>query len=193
LLLIKIKMFPKALTLFVLVGAVAAQYNYQKPPAPKNTYLPPVSVTEKLAEAVTPESVHEPGDPYDFTYSINENENGVIDHTHKAKSDGDVVKGEYRTLLPDGRTQIVRYTADWKNGYNAEVIYEGEAVYPEEKPTTRRPITTTKNPYLQERNVDAEAGYPKRVPQPPPRQPTNLYGTPNQSFGARNNPKFGNY
>jgi hypothetical protein len=94
--------------------------------------------------------------PFDFTYAVKEDDGN--DFSHQAQSDGDVVKGEYRTLLPDGRTQIVRYTADWKNGYNAEVIYEGEAVYPEEKPTTRRPITTTKNPYLQERNVDAEAG-----------------------------------
>lgn len=77
---------------------------------------------------------HEPGNPYDFTYSVKEE---GIDHDHKAQSDGDVVKGEYRTLLPDGRTQIVRYTADWKNGYNAEVIYEGEATYPEPKPTQK--------------------------------------------------------
>lgn len=30
-------------------------------------------------------------------------------------------------MLPDSRTQIVRYTADDVNGYNAEVQYEGQA------------------------------------------------------------------
>ena len=29
--------------------------------------------------------------------------------------------GEYRTELPDGRTQIVTYTADHENGFVADV------------------------------------------------------------------------
>lgn len=46
-------------------------------------------------------------------------------------SDGNVVKGEYRVLLPDGRTQIVTYYADWQTGFHADVRYEGTAHYPE--------------------------------------------------------------
>lgn len=71
---------------------------------------------------------HEPGMPFDFSYAVNENGN---DFSHNAISDGDVTTGEYRVALPDGRTQIVKYTADWKNGFNAEVLYEGEAQFPE--------------------------------------------------------------
>lgn len=67
--------------------------------------------------------------PFDFNYAVNDAPTGV-DHSHKATSDGDVVRGEYRVALPDGRMQVVRYTADWKNGYNAEVTYEGTPTYP---------------------------------------------------------------
>lgn len=67
--------------------------------------------------------------PFDFTYAVKD-EPSHNDYSHKAVSDGDVTRGEYRTQLPDGRVQVVRYTADWKNGYNAEVTYEGQASYP---------------------------------------------------------------
>jgi hypothetical protein len=33
--------------------------------------------------------------------------------------------------LPDGRLQIVRYTADWKTGFHADVSYEGQAAFPD--------------------------------------------------------------
>ncbi len=48
------------------------------------------------------------------------------DFSHKQESDGKTVKGEYKVLLPDGRNQVVTYTAD-DGGYNAEVKYDGEA------------------------------------------------------------------
>lgn len=58
--------------------------------------------------------------PFDFAYSVSDYPT-QNQQSHKATSDGDVTRGEYRVQLPDGRTQVVRYTADWKNGYNAEV------------------------------------------------------------------------
>lgn len=58
--------------------------------------------------------------PFNFQYAVNDVET-ANDYTHNAVSDGDVTRGEYRVQLPDGRTQIVKYTADWKNGYNAVV------------------------------------------------------------------------
>lgn len=73
---------------------------------------------------------HVPGMPFDFAYAVNDIQTSN-DYSHQAKSDGDVTRGEYRVQLPDGRTQIVRYTADWKTGYHADVSYEGEARYPE--------------------------------------------------------------
>jgi hypothetical protein len=73
---------------------------------------------------------HVPGMPYDFNYAVKDDYYGT-DYSHNAVSDGDVVKGEYRVQLPDGRLQIVRYTADWKTGFHADVSYEGQASYPD--------------------------------------------------------------
>lgn len=73
---------------------------------------------------------HVPGMPYDFNYAVKDDYYGT-DYSHNAVSDGDVVKGEYRVRLPDGRLQIVRYTADWKTGFHADVSYEGQASYPD--------------------------------------------------------------
>ncbi|XP_034837640.1 cuticle protein 21-like [Maniola hyperantus] len=103
------------------------------PPTRPNTYVPPPPTPtdhdHHHHEEHDHHHHHEPGMPFDFAYAVNEDGN---DFSHNAKSDGDVTRGEYRIALPDGRTQIVRYTADWKNGFNAEVIYEGEARYPDQ-------------------------------------------------------------
>uniref|UniRef100_A0A0N8E4F6 Cuticle protein n=1 Tax=Daphnia magna TaxID=35525 RepID=A0A0N8E4F6_9CRUS len=69
--------------------------------------------------------------PYSFTWDVKDEET-YNDFVHSEKSDGKVISGSYRVELPDGRTQIVNYRAD-ENGNVADVIYEGEAQYPDEK------------------------------------------------------------
>ena len=67
-----------------------------------------------------------PGMPYNYNWAVAEPDAG-LNYGQQENSDGNVVTGEYRVLLPDGRTQIVRYRADHESGYVAEVTYEGEA------------------------------------------------------------------
>ncbi|CAL4119831.1 unnamed protein product, partial [Meganyctiphanes norvegica] len=62
------------------------------------------------------------GMPYDFEYGVSDPDSGN-EYSRQENSDGNTVSGEYRVLLPDGRTQIVRYFDDG-NGFNAEVTYE---------------------------------------------------------------------
>ena len=73
---------------------------------------------------------HQPPRPFDFAFNVNDDPT-YNQQSRQESSDGKVVKGSYRVALPDGRTQIVSYTAD-DYGYNSEVTYEGEAKYPEE-------------------------------------------------------------
>ena len=65
--------------------------------------------------------------PYNFAYQVRD-EPTNNDYGHQESSDGNVVTGSYRVLLPDGRTQVVTYRAD-ENGYVADVTYEGEIRY----------------------------------------------------------------
>lgn len=58
--------------------------------------------------------------PYEFAYGVRDQYTGN-DYNHAQKSDGNTVTGEYQVLLPDGRKQIVTYTADHYNGFVAKV------------------------------------------------------------------------
>lgn len=71
------------------------------------------------------------------------------DYSHNAISDGDITRGEYRVALPDGRTQIVKYTADWKNGFNAEVIYINYSITDGVDPQTYRIIAIVSHSVLE--------------------------------------------
>lgn len=101
--------------------------------------------------------------PFNFAYEVKDDYSGN-DYSHSSNSDGRITEGEYRVLLPDGRTQIVRYHADADSGYNAEVSYEGEAryeapqqrSYSQQQPSYEQPRNTYEQPrntYEQPRNT----------------------------------------
>ncbi|XP_063588695.1 uncharacterized protein LOC134765828 [Penaeus indicus] len=62
------------------------------------------------------------GMPYDFGWGVDDPDSGN-QFSQKEESDGNVVRGEYRVLLPDGRLQIVRYFDDG-SGFNVDITYE---------------------------------------------------------------------
>ncbi|CAH2075409.1 unnamed protein product, partial [Iphiclides podalirius] len=57
---------------------------------------------------------------YDYSYSVSDPHTGDHKTQHEAR-DGDVVKGEYSLLQPDGSFRKVTYTADDHSGFNAIV------------------------------------------------------------------------
>jgi hypothetical protein len=94
-----------------------------RPPAPYNppSYKPSPYKEEKL-----------PPQPFAYQYGVRDDYTGA-DFDKKEEQDAyGNLQGEYRVNLPDGRVQIVTYTADAANGFVADVRYEGEAVYPPE-------------------------------------------------------------
>merc|ERR1712121_15543 len=100
--------------LFATLVALSSAASPPAPYAPQETYpdLPPV---------------------YNYQYGVNDPEySGAVFSQQENRADYDT-SGEYRVNLPDGRVQIVTYTAG-PEGYVADVKYEGEAVYAEVKP-----------------------------------------------------------
>ena len=70
-----------------------------------------------------------PAKPYSYAYEVVDPAGGNA-YGHRETSDGKgCVQGEYRNVLPDTRTQIVKYSVCPDTGYVAEVSYEGTPVY----------------------------------------------------------------
>ena len=66
---------------------------------------------------------------YQYEYAVQDDYSGV-NFGQNEHRDGYSTSGQYRVLLPDGRTQIVTYnTADAYSGNVVEVVYEGTASY----------------------------------------------------------------
>ncbi|KAF9407296.1 hypothetical protein HW555_012629 [Spodoptera exigua] len=72
---------------------------------------------------------------YEFGYSVKDAQSGN-DYDRKESSDGNVVRGEYRVQLPDGRTQIggYNYNAPTPSDFSGSLTgFHGNQGY---KPTT---------------------------------------------------------
>merc|ERR1712061_434816 len=70
---------------------------------------------------------------YKYTYAVKDDYSFSNFNAHEER-DGYNAAGGYQVALPDGRTQIVTYVSG-PEGYVADVKYEGEAKYPEYKPS----------------------------------------------------------
>ncbi|XP_022905951.1 cuticle protein 19-like [Onthophagus taurus] len=57
---------------------------------------------------------------YVFKYGVNDFYTGDIKSQQESR-DGDIVKGKYSLVEPDGSVRIVEYTADKHSGFNAVV------------------------------------------------------------------------
>lgn len=57
---------------------------------------------------------------YAFEYAVNDAHTGDVKRQWEQR-DGDVVKGQYSLVEPDGSVRTVDYTADWETGFHAVV------------------------------------------------------------------------
>ena len=74
-----------------------------------------------------------------YQFGVNDPEYSGAVFSHQENRADYNTQGEYRVNLPDGRVQIVTYTAG-PEGYNAAVTYEGEAVFPPEPAVKAAPL-----------------------------------------------------
>ncbi|CAH1107307.1 unnamed protein product [Psylliodes chrysocephalus] len=105
---------------------------------PSNTYGPPSNTYGPPSNAYGPPGGGYPGgrggddqsEPanYQFSYHVDDPPSGN-DFGHEEQRQGDVAKGKYFVLLPDGRLQTVEYTAD-SDGYKPKITYEQVGGYP---------------------------------------------------------------
>ena len=76
---------------------------------------------------------------YQYEYAVADEYAGVNFGANEAR-DGYSTYGEYRVVLPDCRTQVVKYnTADGYSGNVVEVTYEGTPCYDTYKPVHKAP------------------------------------------------------
>ncbi|XP_018018808.1 pro-resilin [Hyalella azteca] len=100
---------------FVLLSATAAQ-QYASPPARPTSYG---GGGDGGGSNDSPAS-------YSYSYTNKDAASGN-QFGHGEERNRDSTQGQYRVLLPDGRTQIVRYNVNGNAGYIADVTYEGTA------------------------------------------------------------------
>ncbi|XP_023954642.1 cuticle protein 19-like isoform X1 [Bicyclus anynana] len=107
---------------------------------------------------------------YSFNYGVADHSTGDIKSQHETR-EGEVVKGQYSLVEPDGSIRTVDYTADPVHGFNAVVSKVGPSVHPTPKPLP--PIQPAVIQYV--RN-------PVPVPVQIPKQPFIPEALPQQVF-----------
>ena len=141
---------------FVLLSAIVAA-TYAEPAGPPHHGYgpPPHHVPHKPPPPPPPpkyhhKPIHYDPRPYAYSYGVEDDYHGV-NFGQNEESDGKVVHGSYHVLLPDGRIQNVKYTADHYAGYIADVSYtnpvHAPVVHHKPKPYHPPPPPVHHDPY----------------------------------------------
>ncbi|KAF2367120.1 Insect cuticle protein [Trinorchestia longiramus] len=72
------------------------------------------------------------GRSFAYKFGVQDGDSGN-QFAHESQSDGEITTGMYTVQLPDGRLQIVKYSADADTGYQVNVEYQGVPFYPDDK------------------------------------------------------------
>merc|ERR1719468_1075384 len=99
---------------------------YKPAPPPPRPYGKPPSAPYKEEEPLPPQ-------PYEYKYGVADDYSKNSFDKAETQDEYGNVQGSYKINLPDGRVQIVNYVSD-KDGFRADVQYEGTPVYPEPPP-----------------------------------------------------------
>ncbi len=73
-----------------------------------------------------------PPQPFAYQYGVKDDLSGNFYDKTESQDEQGSVNGQYKISLPDGRIQVVTYSADREHGFVADVSYEGTAVFPPE-------------------------------------------------------------
>ena len=125
------ELFLQAIIFSALVAATLALPTPDGPPA----YGPPPPAYKPAPYKPHPAPYKEeklPPQPFAYEYGVKDDYSGASYQKSETQDAYGVVGGSYTVALPDGRTQIVTYTADHEGGFIADVKYEGVAQYPPE-------------------------------------------------------------
>ncbi|KAJ8979345.1 hypothetical protein NQ317_012941 [Molorchus minor] len=71
---------------------------------------------------------------YAFKYGVSDPHTGDVKSQQESR-DGDVVKGQYSLVEPDGSVRVVDYVADSVNGFNAVVSKSAPSIHASPAPT----------------------------------------------------------
>jgi hypothetical protein len=112
-------------SLFAYTFAVAHHGPPHVGPGYHVPHAPPPPPPPHLGPKYHPGPKYAPS-PYSYSYGVKDEYHGV-NFGQNEDSDGKVVTGTYHVLLPDGRVQNVKYTADHYTGYVADVAYDSPA------------------------------------------------------------------
>ncbi|XP_017778988.1 PREDICTED: larval cuticle protein A2B-like [Nicrophorus vespilloides] len=107
--------------------AAAPVVHYTAAPVAHYAAAPVAHYATPIVKAVHQEVYADTHPQYSYKYGVQDAHTGDVKNQHEER-DGDVVKGYYTLVQPDGVTRTVHYSADSHNGFNANVEYKGEPI-----------------------------------------------------------------